>query len=123
MSIFFWIIDLLIPFTMIIIGIIYKRFTPKKINKISGYRTRRSMLSIYTWQYSNGRMAELWLKWGALLFFIIIISKLIVPIDEESLSMIHTFLGMGVLIIAIPIIEKELKEKFDEKGKPKKKRS
>lgn len=39
----FWIIDIIIPITIILIGISYKYRAPKDINKFHGYRTKASM--------------------------------------------------------------------------------
>ena len=47
-----------------------------------------------------------------LLCVVIVIIKLIKPISEEYLSLINVFLGIVFLIIPIPIIENELKNKF-----------
>lgn len=116
MEIFFWIVDLLIPVIMIFQGVLFINRPPRKINPIYGYRTRRSMLSQKTWDYANYRMAVLWLKWGIVLFVLIIISKLFMPIAQEDLSLIHAGIGLVTLFLAIPIVEKELKEKFDDKG-------
>jgi len=53
MEVFFWIVDLQIPFMMIIIGLVFRQWIPKKINSVAGYRTKRSMSSQEAWEYAN----------------------------------------------------------------------
>ncbi|MGG7163314.1 SdpI family protein [Clostridium ihumii] len=109
---FFWIIDLLIPLSMIVIGISYKNNYPKEINKFHGYRTSLSMKSKETWIYAHKRASKIYFILGVILCVVIVIIKLIKPISEEYLSLINVFLGIVFLIIPIPIIENELKNKF-----------
>lgn len=109
MKVFFWIVDLLIPLMMIGVGLLFKNNSPKKINWVYGYRTSRSMASQEAWDYANKRFAEIWLKWGKILLIITILSRLFLSIDDETLTLIHTGIGMIFLIGTIPIVEKELK--------------
>ena len=108
--------DLLIPIIMVIFGLILKFKPPSKINIIYGYRTKRSMKSQKTWDYAQRRIGDLWLYIGVILYSVIIISILFLPVAKEYLSFIHGGIGVIALLIAIPFVEKELKEKFDENG-------
>jgi uncharacterized membrane protein len=108
--------DLLIPIIMILVGLLLKFKPPRKINGIYGYRTTRSMKSQKTWDYAQRRIGALWLYIGVILYSIIIISLLFSPVSKEHLSFIHGGIGVIALIIGIPFVEKELKEKFDENG-------
>ena len=117
MKIFFWAVDLLIPIVMIVLGFLLNKKPPKKINYLRGYRTKGSMKSLETWDYANKRIGELWWKIGFVLLVIIVISKLITPVVDEYLSIIHSIVGLIAMIIGIPFVEKELKDKFDENGK------
>jgi uncharacterized membrane protein len=108
--------DLLIPIIMILVGLLLKFKPPSKINCVYGYRTTRSMKSQKTWDYAQRRIGVLWLYIGVILYFVIIISMLFSPVSKEHLSFIHGSIGMIALIIGIPFVEKELKEKFDENG-------
>lgn len=116
---FFWIVDLIIPVTLIVIGLIYKNNHPKQINQISGYRTSGSMKSQEAWDYANYRGGQLYIITGVILLVTIIISKLFIPIRAEYLSLIHAGIGISFMFIPVIIIEKELKIKFDENGIPK----
>lgn len=119
MELFFWIVNLAIPFVMIAFGLVSKLHPPKKINGLYGYRTTRSMKSQATWDYAHQRIGFLWLYIGSGTALIITISMLFVPISLEYLTLIHMGVEMVALFIGIPFVEKELKEKFDEKGNPK----
>ena len=112
--------DLLIPIIMVIFGVILKFKPPGKINNFYGYRTTRSMNSQKAWDYAQKRLGVLWLYTGAILCVAIIISLLLSPVEEEILSLIHGGIEIIALIIGIPFVESELKEKFDETGNPKK---
>jgi len=112
--------DLLIPIIMIIFGLIFKLKPPAKINFMYGYRTTRSMQSKQAWGYAHSHIGTLWLYIGVILFFLIIISNYFVPIEKKYLSFIHIGTGLIALIIGIPFVEKDLKEKFDEHGNLKK---
>lgn len=58
----FWIYSLamvlLIPLIMIVLGFIYGKYPPKKINHISGYRTTMSMKNQDTWDFANRYMGN-----------------------------------------------------------------
>jgi len=51
--IFMLIVVLLIPLTMLFFGWLLFRRTPKEINYVYGYRTKRSMMNEETWRFAN----------------------------------------------------------------------
>ncbi|MEG1480832.1 SdpI family protein [Clostridium sp.] len=106
----------IIPFTMIILGIVLKIKPPKKINGFYGYRTTRSMLSQKAWDYAQVTCARLWVVLGIILFIVTIIWNFIVPIREEYSFVIIMPVGILVLLIPIPIVEKKLKSFENNKG-------
>ena len=112
--------DLLIPIIMVILGLVLKFIPPSKINSFYGYRTTRSMKSQKAWDYAQRRIGVLWLYIGVILYIVIVISMLFSPASNEYLSLIHVGIGLIALIIGIPFVEKELKEKFDKNGDLKK---
>lgn len=112
MNIFFWIIDLLIPLTMIIISIMFKYQPPKKINSFYGYRTTRSKSSQEAWDYAHTLSGKAFGIVGIILFIFIVILKLIIPIQPEHLSLINLSISTLVLILPIPYVEGKLKSKF-----------
>ncbi|MBZ9688959.1 SdpI family protein [Clostridium estertheticum] len=108
--------DLGIPIIMVIFGLVLRFKPPSKINSFYGYRTTRSIKSQEAWDYAQRRIGGLWLYTGTILYIAINISLLILPASKESLSFIHGGIGIIALIIWIPFVQKELKEKFDEDG-------
>ena len=108
--------DLLIPIIMILVGMLLKFKPPAKINWVLGYRSSRSMKSQKAWDYANKRIGGLWLYAGIILYIAITLSLLLSPVEKGVLSFIHGGIGIIALIIGIPFVEKELKEKFDENG-------
>lgn len=108
--------DLLIPIIMVIFGVALKFKPPGKINNFYGYRTTRSMNSQKAWDYAQRQLGVLWLYTGVILYVAIIISMLLTPVAKETLSLIHGGVGIIALLIGIPFVESELKEKFDKNG-------
>lgn len=51
--VFMFVIDLLLPVTMIGLGIYFSKHAPKEINPLFGYRTEMSMKNEQTWQFAN----------------------------------------------------------------------
>lgn len=119
MKVFFWVVDLITPVTMIIIGAIFIYMPPQKINSIYGYRTTRSMKTAATWAFAHYRCGQLWIRIGIILLTVVVLSKLFTPIEDECLSLIHMGIAVIALFLPIPIVEMELKRNFDEYGKPK----
>ena len=101
---------------MVMFGLALKFKPPSKINNFYGYRTTRSMNSQESWDYAQRRIGVLWLYIGVILYIAIILSMLFLPVSKEKLSSIHGCIGVIALIIGIPFVEKELKEKFDGNG-------
>ena len=58
--IFMLIMVLLIPLTMIFFGWLLFRKTPKEINYVYGYRTKRSMMNEGTWRFANQYCGKAW---------------------------------------------------------------
>jgi uncharacterized membrane protein len=118
MTVFFWITDLLTPVTLMVLGLIYKFRPPKEINRVSGYRTPKSMKSQMTWDYAQKRIADASPPLGLALFLAITLDKLFLPLKKEYLSLFNVGLALLALIVLIVVIERELQEKFDAKGNP-----
>ncbi len=118
MTVFFWITDLLAPVALIVLGLIYRYRPPKEINKVSGYRTSKSMKSQKTWDYAQKRVADMFPRLGLALFIVISLNKLFLPFKKEYLSLFNLGLVLLALIVLIFIVERELQDKFDTRGNP-----
>ena len=64
MFIFYLILLLIFPVTMIGFGVLWKKSPPKTINMAFGYRTTRSMKNKETWDFAHKYMANTWLYIG-----------------------------------------------------------
>ena len=108
----FWIFmfccTLLIPIIMIIAGNSMRLGKFKTINSIVGYRTRRSMKNQQTWG-------------STMLVLTVIAMLLFMGEDTDHIGVVGsviTVLQMIPLFLSIVIVEKKLREKFDENGLP-----
>ena len=119
--IFMFIMVLLIPFTMIFFGWLLFRKTPKKINFVYGYRTKRSMMNEETWRFANQYFGKVWCFCGLILAPLSVIAIAIVfgkgPGTVGTVGGMITMLQMIPLGGAIIPTEIALRKKFDENGK------
>ena len=119
--IFMFIMVLLIPLTMIFFGWLLFRKTPKEINYVYGYRTKRSMMNEETWRFANQYFGKAWYLCGLILAPLSVIAIAIVfgkgLGTVGTVGGIITMLQMLSLIGAIVPTESELKKNFDENGK------
>ena len=119
--IFMLIMVLLIPLTMIFFGWLLFRRTPKEINYVYGYRTKRSMMNEETWRFANQYFGKVWYLCGLISAPLSVIAIAIVfgkgPGTVGTVGGIITMLQILPLIGAIVPTESELKKNFDENGK------
>lgn len=119
--IFMLIMVLLIPLTMIFFGWLLFRKTPKEINYVYGYRTKRSMMNEETWRFANQYFGKVWYLCGLISAPLSVIAIAIVfgkgPGTVGTVGGIITMLQMLPLIGAIVPTESKLKKNFDENGK------
>lgn len=121
----FWLymllMDLLIPFIMIVFGKSWMRTAPKKINHIYGYRTSMSMKNIDTWVFAHYYCGKLWYRCGVVLFPVsIIVMGLVFGKTDDVVGTVGGILGgvqMIPLISSIIPTEKALRRTFDHNGK------
>jgi len=95
----------------ILVGIIMRKFPPKNINGIYGYRTPSAMQSKERWDFAQTYSAKEIIRLGSLLALSGLIGLVYHP--EENISLI---LGMGLMTLAVILlivnIEKAIKDKF-----------
>jgi len=122
----FWIFmfccTLLISIIMIIAGNSMRLGKFKTINYIVGYRTRRSMKNQQTWDYAHRECGLLWRRWGSTMLVLTVIAMLLFMGEDTDhigvVGSVITVLQMIPLFLSIVIVEKKLREKFDENGLP-----
>jgi len=94
--------DLLIPVTMILLGLLMLRRPPAKINLLFGYRTAMSMKNPDTWDFAHRYCGRLWLRWGLVLLPLSPLPLLLVPgNDAERLGTVG---GLVCLAQAVPLL-------------------
>ena len=99
---FMLIMDLLIPFTMIIFGAIFMKKAPDSINPVFGYRTTMSMKNRDTWEFAHQYCGKLWWILGITLLPITIIPFLfLLGKDNDRVGIVG---GVLCLIQLIPLI-------------------
>lgn len=122
----FWIFmtccTLLIPVIMVCAGAALRRGKFSTINPVSGYRTRRSMKNQQTWDYAHRECGLLWRRWGSTMLVLTVIAMLLFMGEDTDhigvVGSVITVLQMIPLFLSIAIVEKKLREKFDENGLP-----
>ncbi len=119
-----YVMTLLIPLLMLATGLVFSRWTPKSINYLIGYRTRRSMINQETWNFANRTMGRIWITWSLLLLIpsglVLFFLKTRVEQNLETWIVVLTLVQLAVLILSIIPVERALKAKFDDKGRPRK---
>ena len=122
-SIFILIMVLLIPLTMIFFGWLLFRKTPKEINYVYGYRTKRSMMNEETWRFANQYFGKAWYLCGLISVPLSMMAiTLVLGKGTETVGTIGgiiTMLQMIPLVGAIIPTEIALKKNFDENGRRK----
>ena len=120
-SIFMLIMVLLISLTMIFFGWLLFKKTPKEINYVYGYRTKRSMMNEETWRFANQYFGKAWYLCGLILAPLSVMAIALVfgkgPGTVGMVGGIITMLQMIPLVGAIIPTEIALKKNFDENGR------
>ena len=111
---------LIVPVTMILFGFLLKNNPPREINKAYGYRTALSSKNSDIWIFANKLCGRLWVKIGtSILPFSVIFLLFFAKSSENVIGIVGCAIIVAqclALVLTIPIIEKRLKETFDERG-------
>lgn len=121
--IFMFIMNLLIPLTMIGFGKFFMNWAPKNINMFFGYRTSMSMKNLETWKFAHKHSGKIWFNWGLIIFAITtLIMFFIINNSKDSIAKISTIIcifQLVFLIISIFPTEIALRKNFDKNGNKK----
>jgi len=98
-------------------GLIWKKYPPKKINLIYGYKTRRTMANQKVWDYANKVGAQMFIYVGSISALVSLICYTFFPTPLSIL--IGSVLVLVWLGIGIYWCETKLNERFDKNGDPK----
>lgn len=115
--IFMTICNLMIPVLMIVIGKVFIKNPPKKINGIYGYRTFRSRKNQETWDFAQQYFGKVWWKAGWGMLPLSVISML--PAMGKSGEIVGGLGGIIVtvecvtMVAAILFVERALAKEFE----------
>ena len=118
--IFMFVMDLMIPVSMIVFGRIFTKRAPGEINEVYGYRTSMSMKNKETWKFAHRYFGRLWYVWGWMLVPVsAIVMFFVIGKDQDAVGTVGgvlCFLQMIPMLGAIVLTERELRKKFDRNG-------
>ena len=114
--------ELLVPILMIVSGIFFSAGVPFDINSFFGYRTSMSMKNGDTWDFAHRYCGRLWIRIGAVMLPVTVLSSIISLKTARILSVLGIFgviviaAQTCVIIISIIMVECKLKKVFDKNG-------
>ena len=117
-DILFWII-LGQGLLLILLGVAYATYPPKKINYFYGYRTKRTMANQKVWDYANKIGARMMIQVGILSTAIGMIVYWIYP--DVTAVLVQAGVLVAGLIFGLVLCEIDLNKHFDRHGNPKSK--
>ena len=98
---------------MLLLGWLLKKFPPKKINHLYGYRTQRSMKNQASWEAANTYSSLVFFKVSLYSFFIPVVLYFLFPQLNVLITIITNTL---LLLYVLYATEKHLKSRFDTQG-------
>ncbi len=99
----------------VIVGAIFLKYPPKKINPFVGYRTRLSMRNQQTWDEGNRYSNKLMMRLGAALVLAGIVFYFI-PLDPMAGTIAGVLTVVAAAVLLLYLTEKHLRSLFDEEG-------
>jgi len=96
------------PF-ILVLAFLFKRFPPKKINHLYGYRTPRSMKSQEAWDCANQYSSNTFVGIAGLICIVQVVLWSLLP-PGDAVLWTTGFLVVGVIFV-IPLTEIHLKKK------------
>lgn len=78
----FWLVDLILPVTMIALSFYYRKKAYSDISAVSGFRVKEAMSDKETWKFAHLLASNIVIKEGLIMGGLIILIKLIAPLDE-----------------------------------------
>ena len=106
-----------IPVILIIFGWIMWKHPPKKVNKICGYRTKRSMTNMDTWKFAHEYCGKLWWKLGWIMLILSVVVHTVFHDCShgeatEPVGIVLCYIQAAVLLVSIVLTENALKKNF-----------
>ncbi|MBX2967771.1 MAG: SdpI family protein [Cyclobacteriaceae bacterium] len=101
-------LNLMLGPLILVLAFLYKRFPPKKINHIYGYRTPRSMKSQEAWDCANRYSSNALVVMAVLICFVQAVLWSLLP-PNDAILWTTGVLVVGVIAV-IPLTEVHLKK-------------
>jgi uncharacterized membrane protein len=98
---------------MLLLGWFLKKFPPKKINHLYGYRTQRSMKNQATWEAANTYSSLVFFKVSLYSFLIPVVLYFLYPQQNVLITIVTNTL---LLLYVLYATENHLKARFDTQG-------
>ena len=96
--IWMFIVNMIIPIVMLIIGVVFQTNPPRRMNSIYGYRTKRSLKDEKSWLFAQNYLGKTWFKMSLVLSPVTILLMLMV-----YQKLIDTIAYMTLFIVAIQV--------------------
>lgn len=112
---------LIIPVLILIFGVRFdKKGAPQNINAVFGYRTTRSVQTWETWTFAHAKLGKLWKLIGLIMIPVSAgLFAILYKQKEDTMSvfgLIIMLLQTVPVIVSIILVEKSLKQNFDDRG-------
>lgn len=102
---------------LVLFGVMYATYPPKKINPIYGYRTKRTMANQKVWDYANKIGARMITQVG---FVATALGAIVFWIYPNAYAvMVQAGVIVGGLILGLILCERDLNKHYDKHGRPK----
>ena len=120
---FWWfmlVCNILVPIITIIAGWFMWKHAPQEINKVIGYRTKRSMQNEDTWKFAHNFCGKLWWIMGWIILGISVV--VLIPFFNSTYDTIGIVAGISVAVQCVLLVmsyiptEIALKRTFFEDG-------
>lgn len=101
---------------MIIFGFLWRKYPPKNINWIYGYRSLTSMKNEDTWNFAHIYQAKVWRWTGIILLIAVLMFSLLFKKNYKEIPSWVFYSELIFLILTIIPTELSLRKKFDKEG-------
>lgn len=124
MGFWFWmtVTSMLVPGILISVGAWMQKHPPRDINWIMGYRSTRSMKTQESWDFANRYSGKLMVRAGWITLAVSLVVMLLVMFRSEAVvsavSVVLINCQLIPLLAVLPLVERQLKKRFDEDGNP-----
>ena len=108
-------LNLIIPFVMIIVGYILKKYPAKNMKSNNGYNTPTSRKSKEHWEYAQSIAPNIFINYGKTLVIVEIFSSIILPLFDVSINntvLVGIILGFIFLSFSFYKTENKIKKRF-----------